>query len=61
MAAGTAKAIIKALGGHWHGGQGTARCPAHDDRSPSLSVRQSRDKILLFCHAGALSRTSDEC
>lgn len=36
------------------GGSGyTARCPAHDDRSPSLSVCEGSDgRILLYCHAG---------
>jgi len=29
-----------------------ARCPAHDDRDPSLSVSVRDDKILLHCHAG---------
>lgn len=30
-----------------------ARCPAHDDRNPSLSVREGNDgRILLKCHAG---------
>lgn len=29
-----------------------ACCPAHDDKSPSLSVRQVDGKILLHCHAG---------
>jgi hypothetical protein len=28
-----------------------ARCPAHDDRSPSLSIRESNGKILLHCFA----------
>jgi hypothetical protein len=33
-------------------GQYTARCPAHDDRSPSLSVGVGDDgRILLTCHA----------
>jgi hypothetical protein len=30
-----------------------ARCPAHDDREPSLSVRDGRQgKVLVHCHAG---------
>ena len=30
-----------------------SRCPAHDDRNPSLSIRQADDgKVLLKCHAG---------
>lgn len=34
--------------GHW-----IARCPAHDDRSPSLAVRQLDDgRILMRCFAG---------
>ena len=31
----------------------TAQCPAHDDRSPSLSIREcDNGKILVYCHAG---------
>jgi hypothetical protein len=31
----------------------TARCPAHDDRNPSLSVCVAEDgRILVHCHAG---------
>lgn len=30
----------------------TALCPAHEDRSPSLSIRVAGDKILIHCHAG---------
>ncbi|MFI6496661.1 AAA family ATPase [Nonomuraea typhae] len=37
-------------------GQYTAQCPAHDDRSPSLSVRPADGKVLLYCHAGCDSR-----
>lgn len=29
-----------------------ACCPAHDDRSPSLSIKDTGDKILLRCFAG---------
>jgi putative DNA primase/helicase len=29
-----------------------ARCPAHDDHVPSLSIRLEHDKFLLHCHAG---------
>ena len=34
------------------GGQYTACCPAHEDRNPSLSIREIDDKLLLRCHAG---------
>jgi hypothetical protein len=41
--------IVKALGGRG----GMARCPAHDDRTPSLSVSEGSDgKLLVHCHAG---------
>lgn len=34
-------------------GQHIAACPAHDDRSPSLSIREAEDgKVLLQCFAG---------
>lgn len=34
-------------------GQWSARCPAHDDRGPSLSVREtSEHAVLLHCFAG---------
>lgn len=30
-----------------------ARCPAHDDRSPSLSIREANDgRVLVHCFAG---------
>lgn len=34
----------------------TARCPAHDDRDPSLSVTDKGDRIVLHCHAGCETR-----
>jgi hypothetical protein len=29
-----------------------ASCPAHDDKTPSLSVTQTGNRVLLHCHAG---------
>src|SRR4029077_14921045 len=48
-----AEPLAKALGGRKAGGGWMARCPAHDDREPSLSIREAEDgKILVHCHAG---------
>jgi putative DNA primase/helicase len=50
-----ARAITKALGGRWCGGYGLARCPSHDDREPSLKVKDDPRKsggIDLHCFAG---------
>ena len=48
-----AEAIARALGGHKVGGTWMARCPAHDDRTPSLAIRDADDgKVLVYCHAG---------
>ena len=30
----------------------TARCPAHEDKSPSLSIREENGKVLVHCFAG---------
>lgn len=43
-----AESIVRALGGRW----GMARCPAHQDGSPSLSVTARGGKVLVHCHAG---------
>ncbi len=49
----TAETIAKALGGRKAGSGWSARCPAHDDRTPSLSLRDTNDgKVLVRCHAG---------
>jgi putative DNA primase/helicase len=49
----TAETIAKALGGRKAGGGWTARCPAHDDHTPSLSIRDAEEnKVLVRCHAG---------
>ncbi|MFI5168078.1 MAG: AAA family ATPase [Thermoanaerobaculales bacterium] len=35
------------------GAEWIARCPAHDDKSPSLAIREGSDgRVLLHCHAG---------
>ena len=38
---------VKGRAGSW-----VACCPAHDDRSPSLSIREDGDRVLVHCHAG---------
>ena len=48
----TAREVSKALGGQWYGSYGTARCPAHDDTNPSLSITERGGKLLTNCHAG---------
>jgi len=38
-------------------GKWKARCPSHDDRSPSLSILSGDDgRVLMFCHAGCSTR-----
>lgn len=46
------RALVERLGGRWTGNGGLCHCPAHDDRSPSLSVRQGRTRLLFHCFAG---------
>jgi hypothetical protein len=53
----TAETIAKALGGRRAGAAWMARCPAHEDRAPSLSIVDTRDgKVLVRCHAGCDQR-----
>ncbi|MCK8485541.1 hypothetical protein MUY21_16020, partial [Aliiroseovarius sp. S2029] len=48
-----AEHITRTLGGTWRGQNGLAYCPAHEDRSPSLSLGVGVDgRILVHCHAG---------
>ena len=47
-----AQRLTKVLGGAWHGSSGMARCPAHADRKPSLSISAGRTTVLLHCFAG---------
>jgi hypothetical protein len=37
----------------------TAKCPAHEDRSPSLSIRETSDRILIHDFGGC--RVLDVC
>jgi putative DNA primase/helicase len=49
----TAEFVANALNGHRAGTGWVVHCPAHDDRTPSLSVRDTKDgKVLVRCHAG---------
>ena len=49
----TAEDIANVLGGRRAGASWMARCPAHNDREPSLSIRQAEDDtVLVRCHAG---------
>ena len=48
-----AEMLAKALGGQWHGTYGTCCCPAHDDRTPSLSIRDGDNgEAIVHCFAG---------
>lgn len=53
----SAREICAKLGGRWAGRSGMCRCPAHEDRSPSLSVSETRDgRVLVYCFAGCSQR-----
>ena len=47
-----ARTIVESLQGRWYRGKGMCCCPAHDDRTPSLSVTLGRKAILFHCFAG---------
>jgi putative DNA primase/helicase len=53
----TAETIARHLGGRKVGAVWMARCPAHDDRNPSLAIADARSgKVLVRCHAGCDQR-----
>ena len=48
-----AEALTKALGGRWHGSHGVTCCPAHEDKSPSFSIRDGDSgNLLTHCFSG---------
>jgi hypothetical protein len=49
-----AEILTDRLGGRWHGHFGACLCPAHDDRNPSLTVRDGESSPLVTCHAGCV-------
>lgn len=48
--------LVAALRGTWHGSYAMCRCPVHDDRTPSLSIRQGTSGVLVHCFAGCNPR-----
>ena len=52
----TAAEIASILGGRRSGAGWKARCPAHDDSTPSLSLDDKEGQVLVHCHAGCSQR-----
>jgi putative DNA primase/helicase len=47
------EAVLARLNGVRRNGSGwQARCPAHEDHNPSLSISEHEGKTLVHCHAG---------
>ncbi|ASY46040.1 hypothetical protein CJD35_16115 [Sphingobium xenophagum] len=44
--------LVRKFGGVWSNGRGMCRCPAHPDKTPSLSVRCGHSALLFKCFAG---------
>ena len=44
--------LVKRLGGVWSVNGAMCRCPAHEDRTPSLSIRVGAKALLFKCFAG---------
>jgi putative DNA primase/helicase len=51
-----AEHVARHLGGYSSAGEGwhKCRCPCHDDKEPSLSIRDADDggDLIVKCHAG---------
>src|SRR5258708_18301363 len=52
----TAAEIARQLRGRKSGAGWSALCPAHDDKTPSVRVREVDGKVLVHCHAGCEQR-----
>jgi hypothetical protein len=49
----TVEAVLSHVQGVRRNGSGwQARCPAHEDHAPSLSINERDGKVLVHCHAG---------
>ncbi|SES12145.1 Toprim domain-containing protein [Sphingobium sp. YR768] len=48
--------LCQRLGGTWQKDRGLCLCPAHEDHSPSLSIRVGRRALLFKCFAGCDTR-----
>jgi hypothetical protein len=48
--------IARVLGGPRFGNWWSRHCSAHDDRSPSLSIRDGDRGLIVCCHAGCNPR-----
>jgi len=52
-----ARTLTEELRGRWSGSYGSAPCPAHDDRTPSLSIKDGDEgRILVKCFSGCEGR-----
>lgn len=46
----SAQWLTEYLGGRWNGRQGVARCPAHDDSKPSMSITTGKKQnVIVHC------------
>jgi putative DNA primase/helicase len=52
----SADSLARALEARRSGSSWMAKCPAHEDHNPSLSIREVDGKVLLHCHAGCTQR-----
>jgi putative DNA primase/helicase len=52
----TFESLVRALGARRSGSAWMAPCPAHEDRDPSLAIREVDGQVLVHCHAGCAQR-----